>query len=108
MTLEELLANWREDAAVLRRTGHQAEAERRERDARDVADAAADYLEWMTEEDARARSGRSVEFFRQRFTEWERAGYARKRGRKREYRTIVVPRRANLSAAYEAGRRGAA
>lgn len=108
MSLEQVLADWREEAAILRRVGLTAEADRRELMANQVADAAAEFLEWMGEDDARAASGRSAEYFRARFPEWERAGHARKRGRRREYRVVIVPRRANLSAAYEAGRRGAA
>lgn len=108
MTLEQVLADWREEATILRRAGHATEADLRERMARQVQDAAPDYLEWVTEADAMAISGRSAEFFRARFPTWERDGHARKRGRKREYRMVMVPRRANPSAAYEAGRRGAA
>jgi len=108
VSLEQVLADWREEAAILRRAGHGNDAEVRERMARQVADAAAEYLEWIGEADAMARSGRGVEFFRVRFPGWERDGHARKKGRKREYRTLIVPRRAIPGVAYEAGRRGAA
>ena len=76
MTLEQVLADWREEATILRRAGHADEADLRERMARQVQDAAPDYLEWVMESDAMAISGRSAEFFRTRFPTWERDGHA--------------------------------
>ena len=72
-----------------------------------VADSTEDYRTWLTESDARLQSGRSVEWLRAQFPRWLDQGLARLNGRKREYRAMIVPRRANVSAAKEAGRRAA-
>ena len=106
-TLEQLLADWRGDAQVLRRRGHDREADQMERFADAVARAAEDYLRWLSEDDALLRSGRSLGWLRSHFPEWERAGHARRDGRKRWYRMLVIPQRANPLAARAAGRQAA-
>ena len=106
-TLEQLLADWRGDAQVLRRRGHEGEAEQMERFADAVARAAEDYLRWLSEDEALLRSGRSRGWLRSQSPDWERAGHARRDGRKRWYRMLVIPQRANPLAARDAGRRAA-
>ncbi|HEV8380822.1 MAG TPA: hypothetical protein VGQ29_04510 [Gemmatimonadales bacterium] len=105
--LEQVLADWRGDAQVLRRQGHNQEAEQIERFAVDVTRAAEDYLRWLSEEEALLRSGRSRGWLRSRFPEWEREGHARRDRGRRSYRMLVIPQRANALAAREAGRRAA-
>ena len=107
MRLEDVLADWRGQAAVLRHRGHGLQAETIEQVCRDVATAAEDYLSWLSETEACLRSGRSAKWLRDRWPEWERMGNAKRRGRYREYRMIIVPRDANIIAAREAGRRAA-
>ena len=104
-TLEQVLADWRGDAQVLRRQGHEREAAGLERCAGEVVAAAEDYLMWLTEEEAMLRSGRSVAWLRAHFPEWERAGHTRREGRRRWYRMLLVPQRANVVTAREAGLR---
>jgi len=106
-SLEQLLADWRGDAQVLRRRGHDREAEQMERSAEAVTRAAEDYLRWLSEDEALLRSGRSRGWLRSQFPEWERAGHTRREGRKRWYRMLVIPQRANPLAARAAGRRAA-
>ncbi len=109
-TLEQLLADWRGDAQVLRRRGHDREADQLEWFADAVARAAEDYLRWLSEDEALLRSGRSRGWLRSQFPEWQRAGHARRDGRKRRkrwYRMLVIPQRANPLAARESGRRAA-
>jgi len=106
-TLEQLLADWRGDAQVLRRRGHDREADQMERFAEAVARAAEDYLRWLSEDEALLRSGRSRGWLRSQFPDWQRAGHARREGRKRWYRMLVIPQRANPLAARAAGRRAA-
>ncbi len=106
-TLEQLLADWRGDAQVLRRRGHDRDADQMERFADAVARAAEDYLRWLSEDEALLRSGRSLGWLRTQFPEWERAGHARRDGRKRWYRMLVIPQRANDVAARAAGWRAA-
>jgi len=102
--LEQVLADARERAAILKHEGHPVQARSIEDFADRVASAAEDYLRWLSEDDAALRSGRSASWLRSRFAEWERQGHARRDGRRRLYRQVVVPQRANPTAAREAGR----
>ncbi len=104
-TLEQVLADWRGDAQVLRRQGHTREAEQIERFAEDVGKSAHEYLTWLREDEAILRSARSRPWLRSQFPIWLEAGHARREGRARFYRMLIVPRRPNVSAAREAGRR---
>jgi hypothetical protein len=108
-SLEQALADERESVQVLRKTGHLREAENLDRVLDRVRAAALDYLDWLTEGEARLRSGKSTDWLRARFPAWMAAGHARYDGQgrgKRLYRQLIVPKRANESAAREAGRRG--
>jgi len=69
-----------------------------------IARAAEDLLVWLPEDDAMLRSAHARPWFRQRFAAWMAQGHARMRNGRREYLQVVVPRRANPSAAREAGR----
>ena len=103
--LEQVLADEREDAASLRRNGEADKAAIIERICDRVQEAAEDYLRWMTEEQAMTKSGRGQQYFLSRFEEWEALGHARKKGRLREYRSVIVPQRVHASVAYEEGKR---
>ncbi len=103
--LEQVLADAREEAAILDANGHPAQANRMRRLCDDVQESAIEYLTWLSEEEAMRRSNRARTWLRSQFPGWERATHARLNGRKREYRALVVPQRANASAAYQAGRR---
>ncbi len=98
-SLEQVLADYRGEAAVLRMNGHKAQAESIERVCDDVARSLEAYLDWLEESEAMARSAKGVDFYRNRFSDWEAQGLAKWHGRRRYYRRIVVPRRANLEAA---------
>jgi hypothetical protein len=108
VTLEQVLADAREDAAALRRHGHKHDAELIEALCDKVADAAFEYLNWLTEGEAKLRSGHSAEYLRARFPQWLEQGLARWDGKKRQYRAVCVPQRGNREAAREAGRRAGA
>lgn len=100
-SLEQVLADERGDAAVLRRRGHAKEAELIERICDRVADAAVDFITFISESDAMLRSGKGVDYFKSRFGSWEREGLARRSPtdrRKRQYLRAIVPRRQNLDA----------
>jgi hypothetical protein len=105
--LEDVLTQAEGEARVLKRHGQKAHAESLERLCADVRSAAADYLAFISEPDARLRSGHSVEWLRSQFARWESEGNAEKRHGKRYYRACVVPQREHLSAARLAGRIGA-
>ena len=106
-SLEQVLADSRGDAAVLRRRGHADDADLIERLCADVARSAEDYLSWLPEPQAALQSGHTVAWLRARFAEWQAQGNARGTGRHREYRAIIVPRRVQAELAYRAGERAA-
>lgn len=108
MTLDQVIADWRGDAAVLRRRGNEHDAELIEQMCREVADASEDFTRWLNEGDAYLRSGHGPEWLRARFPMWEREGHARMNGRKREYRQVVIPRRADPATERELGRHAGA
>jgi hypothetical protein len=108
MTLEQTLADAREDAQALRRHGHKHDAELIEALCDKVTAAAYEFLNWLTEGEAKLRSGHSSEYLRARFPSWLEQGLAKWDGKKRQYRAVVVPQRANREAAREAGRRAGA
>lgn len=105
MKLEQVLADLREDANVLRRTGHSREAETYDRilESLSATTELEEVLTWLSEEDAMLRSGRGKAWIRSRYPEWERRGHAKMEGRRRRYRMVVVPQRINLEEAYRAG-----
>ncbi len=106
--LEQVIADWRSDAQVLRSRGHERDAALIEEFASDVVKSAEEYLRFIPESDASLMSARSVKWLRSMFPEWEQMGNARKgEAGRREYRMLVLPRRANVSAAREEGRRAA-
>lgn len=104
--LSQVLADALGDAAVLRRSGHVPQADTIERLVAEVRRAAEDFLTFVAERDAKLASGRSVEWLRCKFREWEPQGHAKMIDGVRYYRLIILPRRANLVEARQAGRRG--
>lgn len=108
-TLEQALADEREDLQVLRQKGFTQEADMLERTIERLARAAAPYLDWLSEKEAVLRSAHSVEWLRARYPVLEAQGLARRNphnARERQYLRVAVPQRANVSAAREAGARG--
>lgn len=103
-SLEEVLSDVRGEAQVLRKHGDQRTADVMDGIIDRVKSAAEDFITWLEESDAMLRSGHAARWFRGRFAEWEGEGNARKEHGRRYYRQCVVPLRANVSAAREAGR----
>jgi hypothetical protein len=104
-SLEQVLADWSERAQVLRACGHPAQADTLTAFGDEVRAAQEDWLTWLWEDDAVLKSGRGRDWFRSRFAEWAARDLARKEGRRRRYRSVIVPQRVNLEAAREQGRR---
>jgi hypothetical protein len=99
-----VIDRWLTDAAALRRNGEPAKAALLERCAEETRDAAHEWLTWLSEAEAALRSGRSVEWLRGRYRDWQPQGHARQVGRAtRIYRAAVVPRRAALERAAAEG-----
>jgi hypothetical protein len=103
--LADVLADAREEAAILKRRGFTHIAEAIEELADAVAKSAEDYLVFVPESQALLR-GAKLAVLRRNFAEWEKDGHARRRGGVREYRAIMLPRVTPASIAREAGRRG--
>ena len=101
-TLEQALADMRGDLAVLRRNGQRTiPLDVYEKAIERVASTASDYLKFVSEKEAMVRADKSSDWFRTRFPEWERQGNARKNPlnpRERQYRLLIVPVAARLSA----------
>jgi glutamine synthetase len=103
-TLDQILSQAKAEASVLRRHSAAAVADALERLCAQVENATEDYRRFVPESNAALRTGWSIRKLRRVFREWEAQGHARYRGPEREYRLLVLPQRANPSAAYEAGR----
>lgn len=106
-TLEQVLADARGEAAVLRRAGHREQADYVESLCDRIAASTEDYSRFISEADARLRSNKAVDWLRERFPQWQSEGNAEIRGGVRYYRMIVVPKRPDLDAARKAGRQRA-
>lgn len=106
-SLEDVLADERGQAAVLKHNGHLHDAALINRICDRVAKAAGEYLTLIPEGDACLRTGKAISTLRNRFAEWEEQGLAKRIGKIRYYRLLILPPRANLSAAREEGRRAA-
>lgn len=94
MSLEQVLADARGEAQVLRKHGQEAVATAIEGLCGDVAAAAEPYLRWLSEVEASLRSRRKVPWLRQRFARWESEGFARFNPRakhERQYLQCVIP-----------------
>ena len=101
-SLEQVLADESEDVAVLRRLGHGAEADIRDRIIARVKAASEDFTSWLTEREAMLWSGKKGDWFRSRRAAWERDGHARRSDRNARvwlYRRCVLPRGASIDAA---------
>lgn len=90
--LNEIIANAREQANVLRLTGNAGQAEYVDQLVTQIADATEEVRKWISEADAHLRSGWSMRTLRRRFQEWLVTGHARQNARKeREYRLDIIP-----------------
>jgi len=105
--LSTLIADWRGEAAVLRRRGDNRTALVLEQCAEETVIAAESYLLWLSETDAMLRTGRTREWLRARYEGWASEGHAKKTGGDRQYRAVMLPRRAAVVEAREAGRQAA-
>lgn len=106
MELEQVIADARGEAAVLRRSGNVGQAEYVEALCNAIADAAGDYLRWLSEGDAFLKSGLSSRTLHRRFRDLQECGLARFNAKgHREYRACAVPSRPAVNEARERGRR---
>lgn len=106
-SLESVLGGFEGEAGVLRLNGHIEQAKAYLRVVDEIRKAMAPYLDKLTEDEARSRSGRSVSWLRAQHAIWCEEGLAGWDGKRRWYRRIVVPRRVNLEAIQSAAKRAA-
>jgi hypothetical protein len=106
-SLEQVIADAREEAAILRRNGHAAQADTLLRFLDAVSISAEDYLTWLTEDEAHLRSGKSAKALRALFPALFAQGLAKLEGHRRRYRACAIPQRAHLESARRAGERAA-
>ena len=94
---------------MLRRSGNAGQAEYVEALCDRTAEAAADYIRWLSESDAMLKSGLSSRTLQRRFRNLLECGLARHGAHgEREYRACAIPFRANIAAARARGRGAAA
>lgn len=92
MTLEEVLANWREKADDADRLGNAEQARAIRAVVEDVARAGERVMRFLPEDRARLYCRKSVRWLRAHFHTWEAQGAARRDGRGvRCYLQIVLP-----------------
>jgi hypothetical protein len=103
---EQIIADWRGDAQVLRSRGHGHDADLLEKCADEMDAGLGGFLKWLSEGEAMLKSGRSKDYFRNHFAEWSALGLAELRNNARFFRNVIVPQRAHASAARLAGLRG--
>jgi hypothetical protein len=106
LPLERVLADFREEAAVLRRRGHSVQADTIESVCTAVGESAIDFVTWISEAEAMMRSGRGADYFKARRQLWAEDGLAEQRGRTWYYRRCVVERRKLASITRAEARRG--
>lgn len=97
MTLEDVLANEREDAAILRARGLADRADDIERVCDRVAESLQHYLQWLSESEASLWSGHSAKWLRARFAGLQAQGDAKRQGRYRYYRASAIPRSVDVA-----------
>lgn len=108
--LAQILTDARGDLAVLRKHGASVPIERVAEIIDGLAEAAYPFVTYISETDAIVRSDHRAPWFRQRFDDWARQGYARmnpRRPRERQYLLAIVPLRHDVEAVREDARRTA-
>ena len=111
LDLAQRLADAREDLAVLRgRGGASVSVDAVTAILDGIAEAAYPFTTFISETEAVIRSDHRAPWFRQRFADWARQGYARynpRRPKERQYLLAVVPLRHDVEAVREDARRTA-
>lgn len=102
--LTQALADFRGEIAVLRHNRAGMSPDRCEHHADALARASEDLTRFISEGDARIRSGWGVPRLRALFPSLAAEGHAEKRGKVRYYRLACIHPRPDLEAAREAGR----
>jgi hypothetical protein len=109
--LEEVLREAHEEARVLARAGAAISVTRFEHWLQQIENSTIDFREFMSENHATLRSGKSVAWFRSRFDDWRAQGLARYNPnvarKERQYRMMIVPMRPDVAPARDDAREAA-
>ncbi|MHB9005243.1 MAG: hypothetical protein ACYC6C_14550 [Coriobacteriia bacterium] len=105
--LADVLADAKSDADQLQCLGYDRDANLLRTFIKRVELSAHAWLNYLSETDAALFSGVRPRVLRRRFAAWEARGVAFKKGRTRFYCEAILPRRAELRAARDAGRAAA-
>lgn len=104
----QILADWRGEAAVLRRRGDERAARLLEQCADEASVAVDEYTAWLTEEEAARRAGWTPSKVRRHALTFLHTPHVVHEKRAYKLRACIVPRRAHLEMLREAARRGVA
>lgn len=104
--LDQLLVDVRGESAVLRKHGDGRLAASLEDLCDRVAAVTEEWRRFLAEPNALLFSGRGRDFLRARRADWQARGHAFVENGVWHYRQCVLPHRADVAAAYEAGLRG--
>jgi len=106
--LLDVLSDWREDAAILRRRGDARAADLLLQCAADVAAVSEDFTGWLSEREAQLRSGWTAGQIRRHARAFLHTPHVKPERRAYWLRACIVPRRAHYELLRAAAERGAA
>lgn len=104
----QILADWRGEAAVLRRRGDERTARVLEQCAEEAGAAVDEFTVWLSEDDAARRSGWTLTKIRRHALAFVGTPHVQVERRAYRLRACIVPRRQHVEMVREAARRGAA
>jgi hypothetical protein len=106
--LADVLADWRGEAAVLRRRGDERAAKLLEQCASEAAIVSDEFTMWLSETDAALRAGWSTDQVRRHARKFLESGHVAYERRAYRLRACIVPRRAHPEMVRAQAERGAA
>lgn len=106
--LAQVVADWRGEAAVLRRRGDQRAAALLEQCADEVAAVSEEFTGWLTEDAAARRAGWTLTKVRRHALAFLHTPHVQQEKRTYRLRACIVPRRAHLEMIRAAAQQGAA
>lgn len=103
-----IIADWRGEAAVLRRRGDERTARILEQCAEEAADVTDEFTQWISEAEAARRAGWSGDQVRRHARKFLNTSHVMYEKRQYRLRACIVPRRGHPEMLREAARLGAA
>lgn len=106
--LAQVVADWRGEAAILRRRGDARAADLLEQCAGEIAAVTEEYTLWLSEDAAARRSGWTLSKVRRHALAYLHTPHVQQEKRAYRLRACIVPRRAHLEMIRAAAQQGAA